>query len=69
MDGITQAYIDLHNNDKYWLNEELNADLASDPFATYFDGPYTPRKVLVTTSPKASKATHDLCDELVGTFP
>ncbi|KAL4073032.1 anticodon-binding protein [Scleroderma yunnanense] len=52
--------------------EELNADLASDPFATYFnftDDPHTPPKVLITTSPKASKATYDFCDELVGVFP
>ncbi|KAI5992580.1 anticodon-binding protein [Pisolithus orientalis] len=52
--------------------EELNADLASDPFAPYFsftDDPHLPPKVLVTTSPKASRATYDFCDELVGVFP
>ncbi|KAI6094324.1 anticodon-binding protein [Pisolithus sp. B1] len=52
--------------------EELNADLASDPFAPHFnftDDPHLPPKVLVTTSPKASRATYDFCDELVGVFP
>ncbi|KIM53935.1 hypothetical protein SCLCIDRAFT_137791 [Scleroderma citrinum Foug A] len=52
--------------------EELNADFASDPFASYFsftDNPHTPPKVLITTSPKASKATYDFCDEIVGVFP
>ncbi|KAI6016086.1 anticodon-binding protein [Pisolithus microcarpus] len=52
--------------------EELNADLASDAFAPYFnftDDPHLPPKVLVTTSPKASRATYDFCDELVGVFP
>ncbi|KAI6120740.1 anticodon-binding protein [Pisolithus croceorrhizus] len=52
--------------------EELNADLASDPFAPYFnfaDDPHIPPKVLITTSPKASRATYDFCDELVGVFP
>ena len=52
--------------------EELNADLASDPFAAYFnfmDDPHTPPKVLIITSPKASKATYDFCDEIVGMFP
>ncbi|KAL4063078.1 anticodon-binding protein, partial [Scleroderma citrinum] len=52
--------------------EELNADLASDSFAVYFnftDDPHTPPKVLITTSPKASKAIYDVCDELVGVFP
>ncbi|KAI6110993.1 anticodon-binding protein [Pisolithus croceorrhizus] len=52
--------------------EELNADLGSDPFAPHFnftDDPHLPPKVLVTTSPKASRATYDFCDELVGVFP
>jgi len=43
------------------FNEELNADLVSDL--------HTPPKVLITTSPKASKATYDLCGELVGVCP
>ena len=28
-----------------------------------------PRKVLITTSPKASKATYEFCNELVGVIP
>ena len=52
--------------------DELAADIASDPFASYFsstDDPTIPPKVLITTSPKASKATYEFCDELVGVFP
>lgn len=52
--------------------EELNVDLASDPFASYFkfaDDAHIPPKVLITTSPKPSKATYAFCDELVGVFP
>ncbi|KAG6332517.1 hypothetical protein ID866_6567 [Astraeus odoratus] len=52
--------------------DELNTDLASDPFSQYFnftDDPHAPPKVLITTSPKASRATYDFCDELVGVFP
>jgi len=52
--------------------EELNSDIASDPFSRYFnfeDDPTVPPKVLITTSPKASKSTYDFCDELVGIFP
>jgi len=71
--SITSAYINFHNNAKYWLNEELNTDLAFDPFAAYpkfTDDHHMPPKVLVaTTSPKASKAMYDFCGELVGTFP
>jgi len=55
-----------------WLNEELNADLASGPFAAYVkftNDPYdTPPKVLITTSSQASKATYGFSDELVGVF-
>jgi ribosome production factor 1 len=50
----------------------LNSDIASDPFSRYFnfeDDPNVPPKVLITTSPKASKSTYDFCDELVGIFP
>jgi len=71
--SITSAYIDFHNNAKHWLNKELNADIASDPFAAFpkfTDDPHMPPKVLVATmSPKASKAMYDFCDELVGMFP
>jgi len=52
--------------------EELAHDLASDPFASYFntvENPTSPPKVLITTSPQASKATYDFCDELLGVFP
>ncbi|KIJ20859.1 hypothetical protein PAXINDRAFT_125350 [Paxillus involutus ATCC 200175] len=52
--------------------DELNSDIASDPFSSYFnfeDDPAIPPKVLVTTSPKASKPTYEFCDELVGIFP
>ena len=51
---------------------EAAADIASDPFATYFsssDDPTIPPKVLITTSPKATRATYEFCDELVGVFP
>lgn len=72
LDSITQAYIDVRNTDKCWLNEELNADLASGPFAAYVkitNDPHTPPKVLITTSSKALKATYGFSDELVGVFP
>lgn len=51
--------------------EEAAADIDSDPFASYFtqDDPTIPPKVLITTSPKASKSTYEFCDELVGIFP
>jgi ribosome production factor 1 len=51
---------------------EAAADIASDPFASYFsstDDPTIPPKVLITTSPKATRATYEFCDELVGVFP
>jgi ribosome production factor 1 len=51
---------------------EAAADIASDPFASYFsstDDPTTPPKVLITTSPKATRMTYEFCDELVGIFP
>lgn len=52
--------------------EELAADIANDPFADYFtstDDPSVPPKILITTSPKASKTTYEFCDEIVGIFP
>ncbi|KAF9531681.1 anticodon-binding protein [Crepidotus variabilis] len=52
--------------------EELSHDLANDPFAEYFStaaDPTLPPKILITTGAKASKATYDFCDELVGVFP
>lgn len=51
---------------------ESATDIANDPFADYFtstDDPTIPPKILITTSPKASKATYDFCDEIVGVFP
>ncbi|EIW79253.1 Brix-domain-containing protein [Coniophora puteana RWD-64-598 SS2] len=55
------------------LSHEFSSDIASDPFAEYFTftdvDPTVPPKVLITTSPKVSKGTHEFCDELVGIFP
>ena len=53
------------------LQQEREADISTDPFASYFkcDDPSQPPKVLITTSFKASKATYEFCDELVGVFP
>ena len=51
---------------------EAASDIASDPFASYFtstDDPTIPPKVLITTSPKATRTTYEFCDELVGIFP
>ncbi|KAH9967357.1 Brix-domain-containing protein [Russula dissimulans] len=51
---------------------EAAADIASDPFSSYFsstEDPTIPPKVLITTSPKATRATYEFCDELVGVFP
>ncbi|KIM34492.1 hypothetical protein M408DRAFT_325885 [Serendipita vermifera MAFF 305830] len=53
-------------------NTEANIDIDNDPFAAYFTSeadPSVPPKVLITTSPKASRNTYDFCDELVGIFP
>lgn len=54
--------------------DESAMDIASDPFASYFDSafgfdPSVPPKVLITTSFKASKITYDFCDELVSVIP
>ncbi|KAJ7639257.1 anticodon-binding protein [Roridomyces roridus] len=55
------------------VQEETAQDIASDPFAEYFtsmvDDASVPPKILITTGPKAGKATFDFCDELVGVFP
>jgi len=50
---------------------ETFADIDSDPFASYFSDwdPNTPPKVLITTSPKATKVTYNFCEELVDIFP
>ena len=53
-------------------NQEANLDMDHDPFASYFTSdadPSIPPKVLITTSPKATRTTYDFCDELVGIFP
>ncbi|KAG2011646.1 hypothetical protein CC2G_011739 [Coprinopsis cinerea AmutBmut pab1-1] len=60
------------NGESSTAHEERAADIATDPFASYFnsiDDPSIPPKILITTSPKASKATYNFCDELVGVFP
>ncbi|KIM90614.1 hypothetical protein PILCRDRAFT_812370 [Piloderma croceum F 1598] len=54
--------------------DESAIDIASDPFASFFApsssrDPLIPPKVLITTGPKASRATYDFCDELVGVIP
>ena len=53
------------------MNTETSADIDSDPFASYFSDwdPSTPPKVLITTSPKATKVTYNFCEELVDIFP
>ena len=50
---------------------ETSADIDSDPFASYFSewDPNSPPKVLITTSPKATKVTYNFCEELVDVFP
>ncbi|KZV64392.1 Brix-domain-containing protein [Peniophora sp. CONT] len=50
---------------------ESLADIASDPFADYFetDDPTRPPKVLITTSQKATRVSYEFCEELVGIFP
>ncbi|KAG7443573.1 Brix-domain-containing protein [Guyanagaster necrorhizus] len=51
---------------------ESAMDIANDPFAEYFtstDDPTIAPKILITTSPKASKSTYEFCDEIVGVFP
>jgi ribosome production factor 1 len=54
------------------LQNDCADDIANDPFASYFTSsgdPLLPSKVLITTSPLASKGTCEFCDELVGIFP
>lgn len=54
--------------------DELQLDINADNFASYFntasinDSPAMP-KVLITTSVKATKATHSFCNELVNVIP
>lgn len=64
--------VDDNDEDEIKPDEEVNIDMENDPFAGYFDSeadPTTPPKVLITTSPQASKATYSFCDEIVGIFP
>jgi ribosome production factor 1 len=51
--------------------DESAAEIDSDPFASYFTDwdPSIPPKVLITTSPKATKITYNFCEELVDVFP
>lgn len=52
--------------------DENAADIASDPFASYFSGaadPTVPPKVLVSTSQKATRTTYEFCEEIVTIFP
>lgn len=47
------------------------SDVDPDPFALYFSdwNPTTPPKVLITTSPNATKVTYNFYEELVDIFP
>jgi len=49
---------------------ETFVDMDSDTFASYFLDwdPDSPLKVLITTSPKATKVTRNYPEELVGVF-
>ncbi|OCH93706.1 Brix-domain-containing protein [Obba rivulosa] len=52
--------------------DESAADIDSDPFAAYFSGaldPSAPPKVLITTSPKATRVSYEFCEEIAGIFP
>ena len=57
--------------DNISIAPETSADIDTDPFASYFSDwdPNTPPKVLVTTSPRATKVTYNFCEELVDVFP
>jgi len=50
---------------------ETFADIDSDPFPSYFSdwNPNTLPKAPITTLPKATKVTHNFCEELVDVFP
>ncbi|KAJ4000830.1 anticodon-binding protein [Lentinula boryana] len=68
----TQADHDPSTSSGEPVYDENAEDIALDPFASYFNSeedPNLPPKVLITTSPKASKSTYDFCDEIVGVFP
>ncbi|KAJ4473639.1 anticodon-binding protein [Lentinula aciculospora] len=68
----TQAQDEPSSSSGEPVYDENAEDIASDPFASYFNSEEDPNitpKVLITTSPKASKATYEFCDEIVGVFP
>jgi ribosome production factor 1 len=50
---------------------EADADFANDPFASYFSeaDPTKPPKVLITTSPRATRVSYEFCEELCAIFP
>lgn len=53
-------------------HDESAADIAADPFASYFAGevdPTVPPKILITTSQKATRVTYEFCDEIATIFP
>jgi ribosome production factor 1 len=54
------------------VDPESSQDIAEDAFASYFhpnEDPMAPQKMLITTSPRSTKATYDFCEELVSVFP
>ena len=54
------------------VDAESSQDIAEDPFASYFhpnEDPMAPQKMLITTSPRSTKATYQFCEELVSVFP
>jgi ribosome production factor 1 len=53
-------------------SQETVADISVDLFSEYFSSerdPSVPPKVLITTSPRATKASYTLCEELVSLVP
>jgi ribosome production factor 1 len=54
------------------VDPESAQDIAEDVFASYFqpsENPMAPQKLLITTSPRSTKATYEFCEELVTIFP
>ena len=56
--------------DGAFMAPEAFVDMDSVTFASYFSDwdPDSPQKVLITTSPKATKVTREFFEELVGIF-
>ncbi|KAI0321053.1 anticodon-binding protein, partial [Amylostereum chailletii] len=52
-------------------SQQHTADIATDPFASYFetDDPTIAPKVLITTPPKATCVSYELCEEVVRISP